>query len=312
MFAPVVGVYGLPLWPVTDTQAPYPQPFPWRIRGPRDTQGFVSPAVRRRAAAQGIDPDTVAGTGAAGRVTVADLASATVVRGDEIVPFNNVRKRAAKLLVASKHTSPHTLCAVAADYSGVEVVRAAERVAWGEREGFSLTYLPFIARALVDALREFPLMNAAVDGESLVVRREVNLGIAVDLDYQGLVVPVIRGADGLRLRALARAVYDLATRARSKRLTPDDLAGGTFTITNPGASGTWLSFPIINQPQVGILATDGVSKQVVVDDEGKLTIAPVGRLCLTFDHRALDGSYAGAFVARVKEIVETRDWATEI
>ncbi len=272
----------------------------------------MSPAVRRGAAAQGIDPGTVVGTGAAGRVTVADVASATVARGDEIVAFNNVRKRAATLLVASKHTSPHTLCAVAADYSAVEAVRAAEREAWRTREGFSLTYLPFVARAVVDALHEFPLMNAAVEGESLVVRRAVNLGIAVDLDYQGLVVPVIRGADGLRLRTLARAVYDLATRARSKRLAPDDLAGGTFTITNPGASGTWLSFPIINQPQVGILATDGVAKQVVVDDQGKLTTAPVGHLCLTFDHRAVDGAYAGSFAARVKDIVETRDWATEL
>lgn len=239
-------------------------------------------------------------------------AAAASARGDEIAPFNNVRKRAAGLLLASKRTSPHALCTTAADYSVIEAVRAAERASWREREGFSLTYLPFVARAVVDALREYPLLNAGVGDDSLVVRRGVSLGIAVDLDFEGLVVPVIRGADGLRLRGLARAIHDLATRARSKRLTPDDLAGGTFTITNPGAAGTWMSFPIINQPQVGILSTDGVSKQVVVDDRGALAIAPVGHVCLTFDHRAVDGAYAGSFLARVQQILETRDWSAEV
>jgi 2-oxoglutarate dehydrogenase E2 component (dihydrolipoamide succinyltransferase) len=140
----------------------------------------------------------------------------------------------------------------------------------------------------------------------------VHLGIAVDLDFKGLVVPVIRDADGLRLRALADAIRDIATRARSRQLKPDDLAGGTFTITNPGASGTWISFPIINRPQVGILATDGVSKQVVAGADGRLGIAPIGHLCLAFDHRALDGAYAGAFLRRVQQIVETRDWLSEL
>jgi 2-oxoglutarate dehydrogenase E2 component (dihydrolipoamide succinyltransferase) len=177
-----------------------------------------------------------------------------------------------------------------------------------------LTYLPFVARAVVDALREYPLVNATVNasGDGIQPSRAVHLGIAVDLDYEGLVVPVIRNADGLRLEALARAINDVATRARARKLTADDLSGGTFTITNPGASGTWISFPIINQPQVGIVATDGVSKRVVVDDEGGLAIAPIGHLCLTFDHRAVDGAYAGSFVSRLREIVETRDWSSEL
>jgi pyruvate/2-oxoglutarate dehydrogenase complex dihydrolipoamide acyltransferase (E2) component len=144
------------------------------------------------------------------------------------------------------------------------------------------------------------------------VHRAVHLGIAVDLDFRGLVVPVVHDADGLRLRALGGAIRDLATRARARKLGPDDLAGGTFTITNPGASRTWISFAVINRPQVGILATDGVSKRVVSDDDARLRIAPVGHLCMSFDHRALDGAYAGSFLRRVQEIVETRDWLSEL
>jgi 2-oxoglutarate dehydrogenase E2 component (dihydrolipoamide succinyltransferase) len=122
----------------------------------------------------------------------------------------------------------------------------------------------------------------------------------------------VHDADGLRLRALADAIRDVARRARARQLNPDDLSGGTFTITNPGAAGTWISFPIINRPQVGILSTDGVGKQVVAGDDGRLGIAPVGHLCCSFDHRAVDGAYAGSFLRRVKELVETRDWASEL
>jgi pyruvate dehydrogenase E2 component (dihydrolipoamide acetyltransferase) len=287
--------------------------LPWRQRKPRPVEGFLSRPARRAATELGVDPTRVTGTGANGRVTRHDVVNAAPAGGrDEIVPFNNIRKRAASLLLASKQTSPHALCVVAADYSGVESVRHAARTEWRAAEGFSLTYLPFVARAVVDALRAHPLVNATVDGDSLVVHRAVNLGIAVDLDFQGLVVPVIRAADGLRLRALARAINDVAIRARERRLTADDLAGGTFTITNPGASGTWVSFPIINQPQVAIVATDGVSKQVVVDDRGRLGIAPVGHLCLTFDHRAMDGASAAAFLRRVQAHLEQRDWTAEL
>jgi pyruvate/2-oxoglutarate dehydrogenase complex dihydrolipoamide acyltransferase (E2) component len=277
---------------------------PWRIRGPRLVSDFLSPAVRRVAAALGIDPAAVTGTGTDGRVTREDVAlgSPAPERGDEIEPFNNVRKRAAGLLLASKQTSAHTLVVARADYSAIEAVRAEAR----------MTYLPFVARAVCDALRAYPLVNSSVDDDALVVHKAINLGIAVDLDYQGLVVPVVHGADGLRLQALAAAIRDVARRARSKKLTVDDLTGGTFTITNPGASGTWISFPIINQPNVSIVSTDGVSKQVVVDERGRLAIAPVGHLCLTFDHRALDGAYAGAFLEHLRDIVETRDWSTEL
>ncbi len=282
--------------------------LPWRRRVPRDTRQFVSPAVRNLARRLGVDPVTLLGRGNGGRVTCADvLAAAGAEAGggrDEVVPFDNIRRRTAAGLVGSKRTVAHALAVVAANYEGIE----------GARRGVGLTALPFVARAVIDALREFPMMNATTteDAQSVVLHRAVHLGIAVDLDFRGLVVPVVHDADGLRLRALGDAIRDVARRARARKLGADDLAGGTFTITNPGASGTWISFPVVNRPQVGILATDGVSKQVVVDDTGGLTVARTGRLCCAFDHRALDGAYAGAFVRRVREIVEARDWLSEL
>jgi 2-oxoglutarate dehydrogenase E2 component (dihydrolipoamide succinyltransferase) len=285
---------------VSDTAAP-----PWRLRVSRDTQGFLSPAVRKLAEQLHVDPTTIVGHGRDGRVTRADLASAVRDERDEVVPFNNVRRRGAVALLKSRQTAAHALTTVAADYSRVEAARKAA----------GLTGLPFVARAAVEALREFPLMNATYDderGDAVVVHRAVHLGIAVDLDFEGLVVPVVHDADGLRLRALAGAIRDVGTRARARALMPDDVAGGTFTITNPGASRTWVSFPIINRPQVAILATDGVSKQVVVDDGGAVHIAPIGHLSLAFDHRAFDGAYAGSFLRRVQEIVEERDWLGEL
>jgi 2-oxoglutarate dehydrogenase E2 component (dihydrolipoamide succinyltransferase) len=282
---------------VSDTAAPA-----WRLRVPRDTHGFLSPAVRKLAQQLQVDPASLAGHGAGGRVTRDDITAAV---HDERVPFNNVRKRGAAALLRSRQTAAHALTTVAADYSRIDAAR---------REA-GLTALPFVARAVVEALREYPLMNATYDdeaGDAVVVHRAVHLGIAVDLDFQGLVVPVVHDADGLRLPALAAAIRDVGTRARARALTPDDVAGGTFTITNPGASRTWVSFPIINRPQVAILATDGVSKQVVADDAGRLRIAPIGHLSLAFDHRALDGAYAGSFLHRVQAIVEERDWLGEL
>src|SRR4051812_7428387 len=250
--------------------------LPWRRRRPRDTGGFLSPAVRRLLAQ---------------------------TPRDEVVPFDNIRRRTAVGLLASKRTAPHAGTFTVADYSAIERVRREAR----------LTALAFVGRAVIDSLREYPTCNATLDTDgALTLHRAVHLGIAVDLEFKGLVVPVVHDADGLRLRALAAAIRDVATRARARKLTPDDLAGGTFTITNPGASGTWISFPVINRPQVGILATDGVSKQVLSDDAGRLRIAPLGHLCLSFDHCALDGAYAGSFLRRVQEIVETRDWASEL
>ena len=236
--------------------------------------------------------------------------------GDSVVPLNRIRRRTADHMVMSKQTSPHVLTAIEVDYEGVEAVRRASKQAWKAAEGFSLTYLPFIARAVVDALRDYPHLNASFGDDELIVHSNVNLAIAVDIDFQGLLAPVIQGADGKRLRQIARDIVDLANRARSRKLSPDDLSGGTFTLTNAGQYGTMMQFPIINQPQVAILSTDGVTRKpvVVTDSFGNESIAihSVGVLAMAWDHRAFDGAYAAAFLHRVKELIETRDWETEI
>ena len=242
---------------------------------------------------------------------------AVVVRsGDSVVPLNRIRRRTADHMVMSKQTSPHVLTAIEVDYEGVEKVRRASKQAWKAEEGFSLTYLPFIARAVVDALRDYPHLNASFGDEELIVHAGVNLAIAVDIDFQGLLAPVIHRAEGKRLRQIARDIVDLANRARSRKLSPDDLSGGTFTLTNAGQYGTMMQFPIINQPQVAILSTDGVTRKpvVVTDSFGNESIAihSVGVLAMAWDHRAFDGAYAAAFLHQVKELIETRDWEAEI
>jgi pyruvate dehydrogenase E2 component (dihydrolipoamide acetyltransferase) len=235
---------------------------------------------------------------------------------DTVVPLSNIRLRTGEHMVMSKAVAPHTLTAIEIDYEGVDQVRAAHGAAFKEQEGFSLTYLPFISRAVIDALREYPHLNASIGDGQLVVHNYVNLAIAVDLDFQGLLAPVVRDADGKRMRAIAQGISDVARRARSKQLSPDDLAGGTFTLTNAGSYGTMMQFPIINQPQVAILSTDAVKrKPVVVEDQygnESIVIHSVGVLAMAWDHRAIDGAYAAAFLARVREIIETRDWASEI
>ncbi len=235
---------------------------------------------------------------------------------DKIVPLNNVRKRTAEHMVMSKAASPHVLTAMEVDYERVEQVRRSLKASWKAEEGFSLTYLPFITRAVIDALREFPHLNASFGGDHLVVHDEVNIAVAVDLDFQGLLAPVVKGAGGKRLRQIARDIVDVAGRARTKQLGLDDLTGGTFTLTNAGQYGTMMQFPIISQPQVAILSTDGVKRKpvVVTDEFGNESIAihSVGVLALAWDHRAFDGAYAAAFLHRVQEILETRDWEAEV
>ncbi len=248
--------------------------------------------------------------------TVEPFGPAAPGERDTVIPFTNIRRRTAEHMVRSKHTSAHTVVAVEVDYLGVERARAAQKAAFKETEGFSLTYLPFVARATVDAIEQFPNLNSSVGDDALIVHGEVHLGIAVDLDFEGLLVPVIHQADGKRLRQLAREISSLAAKARSRRLTMDDIAGGTFTITNAGPFGTLITVPVINQPQTAILSTDGVRKRPVAvempDGSDGIAVHPVGNLVLSFDHRAFDGAYAAAFVARIKEIIETRDWSSEL
>jgi 2-oxoglutarate dehydrogenase E2 component (dihydrolipoamide succinyltransferase) len=235
---------------------------------------------------------------------------------DEAIPFSNIRKRTAEHMVRSLATSAHTLVATEVDYSNVEKVRLPIKDAFKAEEGASLTYIPFIARALIDAIREFPHVNASVGDNELIVHHYVNLGVAVDLNFEGLIVPVVHDADGKRLRALAREISDLANKARNKKLGADDISGGTFTITNAGGYGTLLTAPIINQPQVAILSTDGVKMTPVAvqvaEDDWAVVVHPVGNLAISFDHRAYDGAYAAAFLAKIRDIIETRDWAQEL
>ncbi len=235
---------------------------------------------------------------------------------DRVVPFSNVRRRTAEHMVRSKATSPHAFIAAETDFENVERVRRAHGERFAAEEGFSLTYLPFVARAAVEALREFPHLNASVADESLVVHSEINLGIAVDLDYEGLIVPVIHRAEEVTLRGIARRVRDLAQRARTRQLSADDIAGGTFSITNDGPFGSYFTVPIINQPQVAILATDGIKRRPVVvtaeDGSESIAIHSVGLLGMSWDHRAVDGAYVSSYLRRVGEILASRDWAAEL
>ena len=235
---------------------------------------------------------------------------------DTAVPHTRIRRATAEHMRRSVDTSAHVYASIEVDFDAVDRVRAAHKEQFKADEGFSLTYLPFISRALVDAIREFPKVNASFGDDELIVHNYVNLGIAVDLDFDALLVPVVSNADQLRMRAIGRTIMDLAGRARSKKLSPDELSGGTFTITNPGPYGTTMTMPIINQPQVAILSTDAVKRRPVVidlpDGSEAIGIHPTGNLTLTWDHRAFDGAYAAAFLARMKELLETMDWAQEL
>ncbi len=249
-------------------------------------------------------------------VVPASAAPGTRSGSDTVVPFSNMRRRTAEHMVRSKSTSPHAFIAVETDFEAVEKVRRAEGPRFAEEEGFSLTYLPFVARSVVESLRDYPNLNASVVEDSLVVHAQVNLGIAVDLQHEGLIVPVVHRAEEVTLRGVARRIRDLADRARARQLTTDDISGGTFSITNDGPFGTYFTVPIINQPQVAILATDGIKRRPVVvthaDGSESIAIHSTGVLGMSWDHRAVDGAYVSAFLARVSEHLTTRDWTAEL
>ena len=235
---------------------------------------------------------------------------------EQVVPLSKIRRLTGSHMVMSLETSPHSFTVVEVDYANVDKTRNAVKESWKASEGFSLTYLPFISRAVVDALAEFPHLNASIEGDNLIVHSYVDLGIAVDLDYAGLLVPVVRSADAKRLRAIAREIHDLASRARGRKLSPDEITGGTFTLSNNGSAGALIAMPIINQPQVAILSTDAIVRKPVVvampDGSESIAIHPMGHLSMSWDHRAFDGAYAGRFLSRVKQILETQDWSAEL
>jgi 2-oxoglutarate dehydrogenase E2 component (dihydrolipoamide succinyltransferase) len=235
---------------------------------------------------------------------------------ETVTPLSKIRKLTASHMIMSQAVSAHAFSVVEVDYANVDATRNEVKDQFKQSEGFTLTYLPFIARAIVDALAEYPNLNASIEGDSLVVHNYVDLGIAVDLEFNGLLVPVVRSADGKRLRAIAREISDLATRARARKLTPDEIQGGTFTISNNGSAGSVLTMPIINQPQVAIMSTDAIVRKPVVarlsDGSESIAIHPVGNLAMSWDHRAFDGAYAAGFLSKVKRVLETQDWSAEI
>ena len=286
-----------------------------------------SPVVRKIAQEHDIDISRIAGTGASGRVTKNDIlkaiegggpgagataaaagvsrAAAPVFAPGErvtVVPMSAMRKKIAEHMVMSRRTSAHVTTVFEVDMSRVMKLRAEHQQAFQGRHGVKLTPTPFMVKAAVEALKAFPDLNASIDGDAIAYKKDINIGIAVALDW-GLIVPVVKHADDLSLSGIAKTVTDLAERARGKRLTPDEVQGGTFTITNPGSFGSLFGTPIINQPQVAILGVGAIQKRVVVVDDA-IAIRPMVYLALSFDHRLIDGAVADQFVAHIKTTLQ--------
>src|SRR5205807_6153049 len=229
---------------------------------------------------------------------------------EEVVPMSHIRKAIAKHMLASVRTSARAWNLVEVNMENVARLRERAKGAFKAREGFSLTYMPFIARAVCEALLAFPDVNGELRDEEIVLKRYVNLGIAVAYE-DGLIVPVVRGADEMNMVGLARSIQDVATRARSKKLKPDEVHGGTFTITNPGPFGSIISVPIINPSQTAILALDAVEKRPVVIDDA-IAIRHMVYLSMSWDHRVIDGATAAQFLGRLKRNLETWDFTPEV
>jgi 2-oxoisovalerate dehydrogenase E2 component (dihydrolipoyl transacylase) len=290
--------------------------------------GFISPVVARVAAEHGVDLSQINGTGLNGRITKNDVlnyvslgqksqvksqpmvsrpqgSSIVASEGDQLIKHSTIRKSIAAHMVESKHTSPHVLTVMEADMSRVAKHRAANKAAF-ERDGVNLTFTAYFMMAIVAGLKAYPQTNSSWTDEGLLVHKNVNIGMAVSLGEDGLIVPVIKKAEDLSLLAMARAVNDLANRARTKKLQPDEVKGGTFTLTNHGVSGSLFAFPVINQPQAGILGVGAMQKRVVVIDDA-IAIRPMVYMSFVFDHRILDGASADWFLAKVKDTLE--NWA---
>lgn len=309
---------------------------------PRAGLGFISPVVAKIAAEHGVNLQDVTGTGLNGRITKNDVLkfierrpqtadrqpqtietppavhrpSSTVApspltpapsQPDTLLPLTPIRKSIAAHMVESKHTSPHVLTVMEADMSRVIAHRAAHKDAFA-RDGVNLTFTAYFMTAIVAGLKAYPLVNSSWSEQGIVLHKGIHLGMATSLGEEGLIVPVIKNADGLSLLGMARAVNDLANRARARKLQPEEVRGGTFTLTNHGISGSLFAFPVINQPQCGILGVGAMQKRVVVETDelgcDSIAIRPMVYLSFVFDHRILDGASADWFLAKVKETLE--------
>jgi pyruvate/2-oxoglutarate dehydrogenase complex dihydrolipoamide acyltransferase (E2) component len=301
-------------------------------RAPHDLR--ATPLARRLIAQNGLDlaliADNVAARGGK-RIMEEDVRRAlnnkqstfpdnvpphsSAINPDEVIPLSNIRQKTADRLTENWRNIPHVFQAIEVDFGAVETARSQHKEAFRATNGIALTYLPFIARATCLALREFPNINSRFDGKSLILSRDINLGIAIDLSHKGLVVAVVRNADELTVPGLAKAIGRLIDKARSGKLAADDLTGGTYSITNNGAFGTMFTAPIINAPQVAILSTDAIRKRpsVVETAQGEfIAIRPMGIVGQSFDHRAFDGAYSAAFLSKLKITIENRNWIDEM
>jgi pyruvate/2-oxoglutarate dehydrogenase complex dihydrolipoamide acyltransferase (E2) component len=293
-----------------------PAATPDSMRSPEETARFYSPAVLELAERQGLEPSElqrIRGTGQSGRVTKQDILAYIAQRDagtaprmdDDVISFTPMRRAIAEHMVRSKQTAPHATAIVEVDVTAIAEFREREKATFAERWGSPLTFLPFIIQATVRALAKHPWLNAWVEHDRIVLKHEINIGIAVALP-DGLIVPVLTGAVGLSLAEIARRADDLARRAREKRLTPTDVQGGTFTVNNLGVSGILLATPILVQPQAGILGIGAVTNRpTVVGDH--VTIRSLAYLCLSFDHRVIDGALAGQFLQEIKAALEGFD-----
>ncbi len=328
--------------PVASSAGPYPIPMP-EPQPPSATDGPLSPLVRKMAREYGIDLRQVKGTGAGGRISKQDLETYMSAQGartmaqattpapsapttaqpaappsapmpraqapqSRVEPMSIMRTKIAEHMLLSKRTSAHVTTVHKTDMTRVAKLRDGHKAEFQQRYGYALTYLPFVIAATVEAIHEYPILNASIEGSNIIYHNEINIGIAVALE-NGLIVPVIRNADEKNVLGLQRSIVDLATRARSRQLKADEVQGGTFSITNFGSFGSVFATPIINQPQVAILGIGAVEKQPVVIDDA-IAIRSVAYLALTFDHRLIDGALADQFTGKVKSILE--NWSREI
>jgi pyruvate dehydrogenase E2 component (dihydrolipoamide acetyltransferase) len=333
--------------------APAPAPEPTPVQQPSGNGAFVSPVVARIASEHGIDPGQVPGTGRGGRVTKQDILAfveqgapeaapeaqpapaapaaqpaapppppaptaqpAEAQQGETLEPVSAMRRGIAEHMRRSVDTAAHVTSAIEVDMSRIVAARDTLKKEYQAAYGVNPTYLAFVAMAAVETLKDYPYVNGELRGDSIVKRNFVNLGIAVELaEGKGLIVPVIRNAETLNLLGIAKAIADLAARARDKKLLPDDVQGGTFTITNPGGYGTFHGTPVINQPQSAILGTYALVKRpwVVTDENGNdaIAIKPIMNITLTYDHRLVDGAYAGRFLRDLRERLQSWEGSGE-
>jgi 2-oxoisovalerate dehydrogenase E2 component (dihydrolipoyl transacylase) len=304
-----------------ESQKSAPQPKSSDVRHSTDL-GFISPVVAKIAAEHGVNLQQIQGTGLNGRITKNDVLNfvqtgktatpvtqsplpVTSIQGDQLIKHTVIRKQIAEHMVMSKHTSPHVLTVMEADMSRIVKYRSVNKEIFA-RDEVNLTFTAYFMMAIVTGLNAYPNVNSSWTEEGILIHKVVNIGMATSLGAEGLIVPVIKDADNLSLLAMARTVNDLANRARSKKLQPDDVKGGTFTLTNHGISGSLFAFPVINQPQCGILGVGAMQKRVVVIDDA-IAIRPMVYLSFVFDHRILDGASADSFLMKVKETLE--NWA---